>query len=121
MAASSLALAGLAPSNELDGVNIVPYLTNEKKGEPHEQLYWRFWDQVAIRIGDMKFLKAGKREFLFGVFGDVHESKNTIEDNPKLTKKMKKAFIKWSDELHNPDLSDEIKREKRWYDHYFIK
>ena len=41
----------------------------------------------------MKFLKAGKREFLFGVFGDVHESKNTIEDNPKLTKKMKKAFI----------------------------
>ena len=35
LATSSLALAGLAPSNELDGVNIVPYLTNEKKGEPH--------------------------------------------------------------------------------------
>ena len=120
VAATSIALAGLKPSKEIDGVNIIPYLNENKTGEPHEALYWRFWDQSAIRMGDWKFLKAGDREFLFKVETDEHENTNLISEYPKQAKKMKKKLEKWSEELHNPGIPEgEIGREKRWYDHYF--
>jgi|TARA_B110000090_G_scaffold206534_1_gene256143 hypothetical protein len=32
---------------------------------------------------------------------------------------MKKKLELWAGELKKPGLSDEMKREKRWYDHYF--
>jgi arylsulfatase A-like enzyme len=120
VAATSIALAGLKPSKELDGVNIIPYLTGEKKGEPHKALYWRFWDQSAIRVGDFKFLKAGNREFLFNVETDEHENINLISQHPEKAKTMKKRLEKWGEELHHPGIPDgEIGRERKWYDHYF--
>jgi len=120
VAATSVALAGLKPSKELDGVNIIPYLNESKKGEPHEALYWRFWDQSAIRMGDWKFLKAGDREFLFKVETDEHENTNLIAEYPNQAKKMKKKLVKWSEDLHTPGIPEgKIGREKRWYDHYF--
>jgi arylsulfatase A-like enzyme len=63
--------------NDMGQVNIIPYLNN-KTGDPHKALYWRFWDQSAIRMGNWKFLKAGSREFLFNVEADDHETKNLI-------------------------------------------
>ena len=38
----------------MDGVNLLPYLTGEKTGAPHEALYWRFGAKHAIRKGDWK-------------------------------------------------------------------
>ena len=120
VAATSLALAGLAPNKELDGVNIIPYLTGDKKGDPHDALYWRFWDQSAIRMGEWKFLKAGSRAFLFNVETDDHESINLISNYPDKANSMKKLLENWGRDLHHSGIPDgEIGREKRWYDHYF--
>ena len=120
VAATAIALAGLKPAEELDGVNLIPYLNGEKRGDPHKALYWRFWDQSAIRMGDWKFLKAGQREFLFNVSADDHETKNMILQYPRKAKSMKKRLEKWSKDLLRPGLPDgEIGREKGWYDHYF--
>lgn len=120
VAATAIALAGLEPVEELDGVNLIPYLNGEKRGAPHEALYWRFWDQSAIRMGDWKFLKAGQREFLFNVSTDEHETKNLILLDPEKAKSMKIQLEEWSQELLHPGLPNgEIRREKEWYDHYF--
>lgn len=120
VAATSVALAGLAPSNELDGVNLVPYLLGKKKGDPHEQLYWRFWDQSATRMGKWKFLKAGSREFLFDLETQEQENKNWIKEFPEMGKKMKENMEIWAKELHQPGIYDgKIKREKDFYDFYF--
>ena len=120
VAATSVALAGLKPDKNLDGTNIIPYLTGDKKGDPHNALYWRFWDQSAIRMGDWKFLKAGNREFLFDVESDEHENNNLISEHPEQAKKMKKKLEQWAEELHRPGIySGKVKREKRWFDHYF--
>ena len=54
--AASLALAGEEVPEELDGVNVIPYLNGEIEGESHEALYWRFWHQKAIGIGDWKWI-----------------------------------------------------------------
>ncbi len=118
--ATSVALAGLKPDKELDGTNIIPYLNGVERGDPHKALYWRFWDQSAIRMGDWKFLKAGNREFLFDVESDEHENNNLINQYPQKAIKMKKKLAEWANELHNPKIySGEIRREKIWYDHYF--
>ena len=119
MAATSVAVAGLPKSDELDGVNLIPFLNGDKKEDPHENLYWRFWDQSAVRTGDFKYLKAGSREFLFNVANDDHENVNLIADYPEQAEAMKKKLELWAGELKKPGLSDEMKREKRWYDHYF--
>ncbi len=120
VAATSVALAGLKPDKELDGTNIIPYLNGTKNGDPHKALYWRFWDQSAIRMGDWKFLKAGNREFLFDVESDEHENNNLISQYRDQAKKMKSKLEKWAEELHHPGLPDgKIGREKQWYDHYF--
>ncbi len=120
VAATSVELAGLKSNKELDGVNIIPYLTGDKKGDPHEALYWRFWSQSAIRMGDWKFLKAGSREFLFNVETDEHENKNLINSFPDKANSMKKLLNKWGKDLHHPGIPNgEIGRGKIWYDHYF--
>ena len=35
----------------------MPYLTGKAKDPPHEALFWRFGDQMAIRKGDWKLVK----------------------------------------------------------------
>jgi len=122
MAATAVEVAGLEKPEEFDGTNLIPYLTGDKKGDPHEALYWRFWDQSAVRMGDWKFLKAGSREFLFDLSSPQHEKENLISQNPEKAKNMKKELEKWGNELKNPGIPDgEIRREKIWYDYYFAE
>lgn len=120
MAATCAAVAGLPPIEELDGVNLIPYLNEKKEGDPHESLFWRFWGQWAIRMGDYKFLKTGESEYLFNVSSPEHENKNLIQEFPEKAETMKKSLFAWGDELQNPGTQfGEIGSEKRWYKHYF--
>lgn len=120
MAATAVELAGVEKPKELDGINLIPYLTGEKEGDPHEALFWRFWDQAAIREGNFKYLSAGEREFLFDVSTTEHETKNLIDEFPKKAKSLRKKLDNWAKELKDPGIPEgPISREKKWYDHYF--
>ncbi|MCK0144539.1 sulfatase-like hydrolase/transferase [Arenibacter sp. F26102] len=120
VAATCIALAGLPSIPALDGTNLIPFLNDEKKGEPHEAIFWRFWGQHAIRMGDFKFLKTGDVEYLFNVSTPEHENKNLIEVYPKKAETMKKRLLTWLGELKNPSTQfGEIGNENRWYDYYF--
>src|SRR5262249_20230726 len=50
---TALAAAGAParPEDQLDGVDLLPYLTGKKSGRPHETFSWRFGPQTAIRHG----------------------------------------------------------------------
>lgn len=56
---TALAAAGVSalPEWKLDGVNLLPYLSGQKDGSPHETLFWRFGLQRAIRQGDLKLVQ----------------------------------------------------------------
>ena len=54
--ATALDLAG-ADTKNLDGVNLLPFISGEKKSAPHDALYWRFGEQMAIRVGDYKLVR----------------------------------------------------------------
>lgn len=120
MAATAIELASNKKPEELDGTNLIPFLTGEKEGDPHDALYWRFWDQAAVREGNFKYLSVGNREFLFDVSTTEHETKNLINELPKKAKTLRKKLGTWADGLKNPGIPEgPIGREKRWYDHYF--
>ncbi len=120
VAATAVAVAGLDHPDELDGKNLIPYLTTQSQQEPHEALYWRFWDQSAVRMGDWKFLKAGDREYLFDLSSIEHEKVNLIEKHSNRAQAMKSKLERWGSELKKPGIPNgNIGRELRWYDHYF--
>ena len=55
-----LGAANIAPPKEIkiDGVNLIPYLTKEIIGEPHETLYWKNATYQAIIHKDWKLIRS---------------------------------------------------------------
>ena len=72
-----LSAANLAPAQECDGVNLLPYLTGKTKGTPHEMLFWKMPSDVggyAVRAGDWKLLKCRLGRGLFNLKDDPGET-----------------------------------------------
>ncbi len=119
--ATAVALAGLPKPESLEGVNLVPHLTGEEKGLPHDILCWRFWNQAAIRKGKWKYLQAGgERKYLFDLGSPEHERKNRIKDHPAIAKELQGLLADWAKELKAPGMpSGEVNgQEQRFYEHY---
>lgn len=59
MPVTALAATGVTVVSEdkLDGVDLLPFLTSDIAGAPHEALFWRFGQQMAIRSGDFKLVR----------------------------------------------------------------
>ena len=55
---TALDIAGVGQTvTNLDGADLLPYFSGEKKSAPHDALYWRFGKQMAIRMGDYKLVR----------------------------------------------------------------
>lgn len=110
---TALAAAGvpLQPEWKLDGVNLLPYLTGEKTGAPHEALYWRFGQQIAIRKGDWKLVKApgggaegGEKAAvattqgaqLYNLAKDIGEQINLADQETEKVKELAAAWDAWN-------------------------
>ena len=122
LAATAAALAGLPPDPALDGINLMPYLTGDCVDPPSRALYWRFWNQAAIRKGRWKYLQAGQTErFLFDLDSPEHETRNLLEELPGKAQAMKAELEAWSAGLIPAGLSGEPLniQEQRWYAQYF--
>jgi len=121
VATTSLAAAGADVSGELDGINLLPELKGQEQTE-ERSLYWRFWNQSAIRKGDWKYLQVGgDTKFLFNMNTDLPESENVLADHPEIAAELQQELIDWSETLYRPGISNlpSAGAEKRWYDHHF--
>jgi len=106
VAATVNALAGLKEDAQLDGVNLMPYLTGKNQQAPHETLYWRWSGQLAIRKGQWKYVALEDREYLFNLEQDISESKNLLPENKKLAAALRADWDKWSQTLNPPGVTD---------------
>lgn len=102
--ATAASLANVKPKNELDGVDLIPYLTGKKKGNPHEELYWRNFNanRFAIRSGDSKMIIQPNHNFLFDLSKDLSESKNQFSIQEALAKKLSEKLEAWKKQLMDP-------------------
>ena len=87
--------------NEIDGVDIIPYLTGAKTGFPHETLFWRKFDaqEVAIREGKDKYIHSPKKSMLFDLGEDLGEQKNLSGDQRDKVSALKKKQAVWSGQM----------------------
>ena len=115
---TALAAAGVdtKPEWKLDGVNLLPFLSGEKSGAPHEALYWRFGQQMAIRKGDWKLVKgpgggtaveaAGRATVtgaeLYNLTQDIGEKKNLAAEHPEKVRELAAAWTTWDAQLVDP-------------------
>jgi arylsulfatase A-like enzyme len=103
-----LAAAGTTadPAYPLDGINLLPQLTESASITPR-RLYWRyhFNQQRAIRDGDMKYLRISGNEFLFNVADDPLERANLKNRQPEVFKRMVAAWEEWNATML-PDAND---------------
>jgi len=108
---TAIAAAGGKPeaSWQLDGVDLMPYLTGTNTARPHQTLYWRFGPQWAIRDGDMKLVvsKGGSgRPELYDLATDIGESKDLAAGQPEKVKELQAMWDKWSAEQAPPSAPD---------------
>ena len=95
IAATALALAGEEIPSDMDGVNLLPCLRGEERGDPHESLHWRFLSQTAIRKGDWKYLHFEGREFLFTVESGEHERRSLLAEYQELARSLRTKLEAW--------------------------
>lgn len=106
VAATAAALANVKVNpGDLDGVNLIPYLTGEYKAPPHEALMWRWVAQSAIREGKWKLLRGGDREYLYDLSADIEEKHNLASQEPKIATRLRTKLKAWADELNPPGMA----------------
>jgi arylsulfatase A-like enzyme len=97
----------------LDGVDLLPYLAGKNAGTPHETLYWRFGQQMAIRHGDWKLVRYdpvvdGKEKGeatpyrLYNLAKDIGEADDLSAKEPDKLKELEAAWKKWDATLVKP-------------------
>ncbi len=89
--------------NRLDGVDLLPYMTGEKQGDPHEMLYWQFHPWAAVRSGDHKVVVAGDvGSALYDLEKDISEMNDLKEENPADYEALIQALGNWREEIPPP-------------------
>jgi len=104
---TALAAAKLpVPSDKkLDGVNLLPRVTDNKDSSPlpKRALYWRFSPQWAIRDGDLKLVTALHAPLhLFDVAKDPGETHDLLETIPDEAKRLQAEYDAWDKQLMAP-------------------
>lgn len=101
--------------NSLDGKNLIPYLTGETKGSPHDYLYWRKFDQheYAMRNskGDKMVIKQ-ENKMLFDLSQDISEKNNIIKSNEDRFEQLKREYEKWRIQMKDPIFMGLMQNEK---------
>lgn len=95
--ATAIDAAGITKTrNELDGVSLLPYLSGEKIGNPHDVLYWKKMDTRAIRMGDYKYIVThGVDSVLYDIKSDLEEMNNLIDEKPEVQKELAYKLSEW--------------------------
>jgi len=115
---TALAVAGVKvkPEWNLDGVNLLPYLTGKQTGTPHKALYWRMGEQMAIRVGDFKLVRYDSNAEtntgvknqpvtppkLYNIREDIGETKDLANVMPDKVKELQTLWNSWNANLAAP-------------------
>jgi arylsulfatase A-like enzyme len=118
---TALAAAGVdvKPEWALDGVSLLPHLTGRTEAAPHDTLYWRLGEQMAIRRGDWKLVRydsaadTGARSLanqaggvtaarLYNLAQDIGEANDLAAQNPDKAKELETLWRQWSAQQARP-------------------
>ncbi|MGZ0709817.1 sulfatase-like hydrolase/transferase [Coraliomargarita sp. W4R53] len=106
------AVAGLPmpDDREMDGVNLIPYLTGENKEDPHAEMFWRvkIRNQHTIRSGNKKLIRtqvSRNRFELYDLENNVSETKAL--NAPEQQQHLRQLYENWRQAMPEPMGMDE--------------
>ena len=115
--ALSAAKIDVPQNTKFDGVNLLPFLTQNESGIPHDVLYWRLGGMMAIRKGDWKLVKTREGRLrdldpsvlsdlsaaeLYNLADDLSETKNVAAMHPEKVKELAEIWQQWNKQLAKP-------------------
>lgn len=114
-----LAAAGAKPSSwqDSDGLNLLPFLTGQQTGRPHETLFWRFNVVAAVRDGDWKLIRIrGAAPLLFNLAVDLPERDNLAATKPALVRELLEKISDWEKPFPEPKWTEGEGWEKKHFE-----
>ena len=111
---TALAAAGVTLQHgpTVDGVNLLPFLTEVDSRPPHDALFWRFGEQMAVRRGDWKLVRGRDgapataqrapkltAARLFNLAEDVREEHDLAAREPDRVASLQAAWDRWNADL----------------------
>ncbi len=93
---------------ELDGVNLIPYLTGKNHESPHDQLFWRQGVRAALRKGDWKLVRMPNQKAkdapweLYNLADDMEEAYDLSGKEPAKLAELKALWDKFDAEMMSP-------------------
>jgi arylsulfatase A-like enzyme len=123
-----LAAIGQPAPATLDGVNLLPFVSGEKTGDPHEALFWQVNHgtaehphQFAVRSGSWKLHqgvtggnpipKPGHWQ-LYDLRTDPGESRNLAAEHPDIAKRLAAQWKAWRSQMLNAALPTKPKAKR---------
>jgi arylsulfatase A-like enzyme len=109
------------PAWQIDGADLVPFLSGRNKAAPHEALFWRFGPQWAVRQGDWKLVRGFDYDtnpsnptqppvnevkpteaMLYNLKDDIGEARDVAAANPDKVKELQAAWDAWNKQQKDP-------------------
>ncbi|MEO1615643.1 MAG: sulfatase-like hydrolase/transferase [Planctomycetota bacterium] len=107
--ATAATLAGAKLQHEIDGVDLLPFLSGESAGRPHRTLFWRQGVRSAVRVDDWKLVRdrGGSRKKpgpwqLYDLSTDLSESNNLSAERPEKLQAMIQEWKTLNNEMVDP-------------------
>jgi uncharacterized sulfatase len=92
-----LSIAGSNKVSDLDGINLLPYLTDPNKTIPERSLFWYSRAQQAVRKGSWKLFKRTDKDFsyLVNLDEDITEKHDMSKSHPEIVENLTKELEMW--------------------------
>lgn len=98
-----------APAN-IEGVDLVPFVTGSADGSPHETLFWRQGGRAGLRHGDWKLVRMGRWNQKSGAPWELYDLSSDLSETNNLAKthadKLIAMVTRW--ERMNAEMSDPL-------------
>ncbi|TMP03643.1 sulfatase [Pseudoalteromonas sp. S3178] len=109
------AAQGKALGNDIDGVDLLPYIQGKNTARPHKVMYWKKENRAVIRDNDWKLIRYPDRPAeLYDLSSDISEQTDLAAKNPERVKTMFKSLFEWELTLERPRWL--LKRKYEKYD-----
>jgi arylsulfatase A-like enzyme len=101
--------AGATAPKQVEGVDLIPFLTGTDAGTPHKTLFWRQGGKTSLRYCDWKLVRmgkkfqAGKAQWeLYDLSKDLSEETNLAKTQPQRLNKLVEMWEKLNGEMMEP-------------------
>ena len=100
---------GVTTPKQIEGVDLLPFLTGEDNGRPHQTFYWRQGGKAGLRHGDWKLVRMGGRKApgkarweLYNLSKDLSEQTDLAESHPERVAELLNLWQKMNSDMSEP-------------------